>query len=357
MLEKVHMVALKRIKISDAEIQVRLRLAALEPDRQAILASALPLIEKQVDSIVEKFYSVQLSIDEVVVFLDDPDTLARLKQAQRQYILDLFSGQYDGVYVINRLRIGMIHRNIGVEPKLYISAINALKTILFEALDHAIESDEKLVAVKTALDRLLYFDTTLVFDSYIDSMISETEKAWRKTEEYASSLEQKVAERTAQLEELAKLDSLTRLYNQGSMREFSTKILASVQRRNSLLSLIYLDVDDFKEINDKHGHLEGDEVLKSIAKMIAENIRESDIACRYGGDEFCVVFPDSGIKDARIVCERILQTFSRQFPDYSLSMGVAQTGPEIYLSVDELIALADKRMYKAKTVDGSHIEG
>lgn len=347
---------LEQMHITDAEIQIRLELVDLNQEAISQLADVKYIIEEKVDTIVEKFYSSQLLIDDIGVLIGDAETLMRLKDAQRQYTLDLFSGQYDATYVNNRLRIGMIHKRIGVEPKLYLSAINTLKRIIFLTLDSEINDSEKLKLTRVSLDKLFYFDTTLVFDAYISSMISEIDIARNKAEMYANSLEQKVVERTSQLQALARRDPLTGLYNQRAMRELMQHEIASAKRRKSCISLVYFDIDDFKDINDSNGHLKGDEILKSLSAIIREEARESDIPCRYGGDEFCVLLPSSGKQEAIKFCERIIHSFSKSNPEIYLSMGIVQTGPEEFIEEDKLIFMADEKMYQAKNVVGSHIE-
>ena len=123
--------------------------------------------------------------------IGDMETLQRLRNAQRKYVLDLFAGIYDSEYVNNRLRIGMIHKRIGVEPKLYLSAVKTLKDILFKMLKAEISDEQELSAVLDGLDKLLYFDTTLVFDAYIDSLVKEVKTEKNKTGKYAAELEKK----------------------------------------------------------------------------------------------------------------------------------------------------------------------
>jgi hypothetical protein len=124
--------------------------------------------------------------------------LARLRSAQRHYILDLFSGLYDLEYVNNRLRIGLVHKRIGVEPKLYLSAIYTLQALLHRTIEAS--GDAEAAAIIMALDKLMMFDVTLVFETYIRSLVSEIETAKAKSEQYAHSMEEKVKERTLQLE-------------------------------------------------------------------------------------------------------------------------------------------------------------
>lgn len=206
-----------------------------------------------------------------------------------------------------------------------------------------------------ALDKMLCFDTTLVFDTYIDSLVKEIKMAKRRTEIYARSLEEKVAERTKQLEEQAKIDPLTNIYNRRAMQDLLRRELALAKRRQTKLSLVYLDVDHFKDINDKHGHIKGDEVLETIGQSLLKSVRETDIPCRYGGDEFCIILPECDIDNAKTICEKMIKEFSDRYPDYSLSMGIAETGPDEFIDGDQLIKMADEKMYLAKKESGFQI--
>lgn len=338
---------LEQMRISDSEIHNRLNLVDLTNQRIESLKSALNLIEENVDKIVQDFYASQLQIDEIAILIGDADTLSRLKNAQRQYILDLFTGKYDAQYVNNRLRIGLVHKRIGVEPKLYLSGINTLKELLTKLLTQNIDDAETLSFILNSLDKLFYFDTTLVFDTYIESLIREVDVAKRKTEKYANGLEIEVAQRTAELEMLSKHDPLTGLVNQREMRSRLQLELSRMKRRESSLAVVFLDIDKFKEINDKLGHLEGDNILKALAESISTNVREIDIACRYGGDEFVIILPDASEKDAREVCERIQQSFHDKY-EFTLSIGITSTGSTNSMNDEELISRADDNMYQAK---------
>ena len=238
---------LEQMQISDVEISNRMMLLGLNKDSLDLLSSHKSLIEDNIDIIVDEFYEKQTAIDEISLLIGDADTLMRLRNAQRKYVIDLFSGNYDTEYANNRLRIGMVHKRIGVEPKLYLSAVKTLKELIVNVLKKNIKKNDILDRTISALDNLFYFDTTLVFDTYIDSLVGEIESAKRKTEAYAKSLEEKVAERTKQLEEQARLDPLTGLYNQRAMQDVLRRELATSKRRGSNLSLVYIDVDNWKE--------------------------------------------------------------------------------------------------------------
>lgn len=347
---------IEQMQITDIEISNRMKLLSLSKEDLNLLSSHKLMIEDNIEVIVSEFYEKQTAIEEISLLIGDADTLRRLRTAQRKYIIDLFSGNYDSQYVNNRLRIGLVHKRIGVEPKLYLSALRALKEIIINTLKNIIENNEVLDSTLDVLDKLLYFDTTLVFDTYIDSLVGEIETAKGKTETYAKSLEKKVAERTKELEELAQLDPLTNIYNQRAMREFFRRELSIAKRRGTKLSLVYFDIDKFKNINDKDGHIKGDEILKNIGQYIINSIRDIDLPCRYGGDEFCIILPECGIDDAKIICTKIIKEFGSKYPDYSFSMGIAETGIDNYIDEDQLIKIADKKMYLAKKKKGFQIQ-
>lgn len=347
---------LEQMNISDVDIMGRMDVLDLCKEELELLASNLALIEENIDIIVEEFYEKQTEIDEISLLIGDADTLLRLRSAQRCYVLDLFSGEYGREYVNNRLRIGMIHKRIGVEPKLYLSAVRALKKFIVVVLKRSIKAEEVLEATLEALDKLIYFDTTLVFDAYIESLVGEIKSAKRKTELYAIDLEKKVSERTKQLEEQAKTDPLTGIYNQRVMQEMLRRELISAHRRQTRLSLVYFDVDNFKAINDKFGHIEGDDVLKCIGKILLQVVREIDVPCRYGGDEFCLILPDCSIHDAKVICQRIIEEFKRKYSEHSISMGVASPLLDKLMEGETLIKEADKKMYLAKKHIGSYVQ-
>jgi len=347
---------LEQMKIGEIDISSRMEVLGLSKEELQILFSHQSLIEDNIDVIVEEFYEKQTEIDEISLLIGDADTLHRLRNAQRRYVLDLFSGHYDGQYVNNRLRIGMIHKRIGVEPKLYLSAVRTLNKIIVTVLKRSIKSEDVLEMTLEALDKLVYFDITLVFDAYIDSLVGEIKSAKRKTEAYAAGLEKKVAERTRQLEEQAKTDPLTGIYNQRAMQELLRRELLATHRQQTDLALVYIDIDHFKSINDNLGHIEGDNVLKHIGQCLLKTVREIDVPCRYGGDEFCLILPDCSLKDAKIICQRVIKSFKAKYPEYSLSVGISATTPDKMIDGADLIRMADEKMYLSKAKEGSHIQ-
>jgi diguanylate cyclase len=200
-MERFEQTLLTQMNISDYEIQRRKDFLGIGSEELALLSNSRQFIEREIDVIVNDFYQVQTSIGEIALLIGDADTLGRLHAAQRTYVLDLFTGTTDVEYVNNRLRIGLVHKRIGVEPKLYLSAIKTLKDLIYLALERHITDASTQRKTLQALDKLLLFDITLVFDTYIRSLVSEVETAKARVETYAASLEMQVAERTSLLEE------------------------------------------------------------------------------------------------------------------------------------------------------------
>jgi len=341
------------MQISDFEISNRMKLLGLRQSDLKQLASLQDKISAVLGAIVDEFYQKQTQIDEVILLIGDAETLARLRRSQYDYVLELFSGRYDSEYANSRLRIGMVHKRIGVDPKLYLAAIRSLKEILSRVISSLVEDTEKAFSLVDTLDKLIYFDTTLVFDAYILSLVGEIDAARSRTEKYALDLERKVEQRTKELERIARTDPLTGLYNRRSMADLFERELAHARRKRGTLCCAYFDVDKFKSINDEKGHLYGDQVLIAVGKAILSSIREVDIGCRYGGDEFCLILPDCSQEDARIICGRIIAAFNEKFPNHTLSIGVAQKGIEDTPTTQDLISAADKKMYESKKTDGS----
>jgi diguanylate cyclase (GGDEF)-like protein len=340
---------LEQMRITEFDVEHRKSLIGFTHADAKALLTCKSTIELAIDALVSEFYESQTSIAEIALLIGDADTLSRLRSAQRRYVLDLFTGLYDLEYVNNRLRIGLVHKRIGVESKLYLSAIHTLTGLLNKTILAALPSGSERDAVLSALNKLLMFDVTLVFETYIRSLVSEIETAKNKAEQYAASLEEKVRERTQQLEELSRTDSLTGLLNVRYLEEIFTRTLRSAQRRAEPVTVVYMDINEFKKINDAEGHLRGDEILRAVGAAIKSIARSDDSCFRYGGDEFCVILNNCHANEAQQnFVARLNAMIKERVGDVSLSCGVAQTGPDEYAGATTLIHQADERMYAAK---------
>lgn len=150
-----------------------------------------------------------------------------------------------------------------------------------------------------------------------------------------------------QTERLAVTDGLTNLFNHRFFHDTVEKLV----RKKKGFTVFLFDIDDFKKYNDKYGHIAGDIVLREFGLIINDTIRENDLGFRYGGEEFAVIFSNTGKKNAPVCAERIRKQINNKiFPNdiyLSVSGGLAFF-PEQAESRKQIIDLADKRLYKAK---------
>lgn len=339
----------EQMKFSDREIEKRKQLFDLKGEDVAILLSCKSAVIERLDWAIDEFYARQVDDPEIALIIGDAETLSRLKGAMRNYIVELFGGVYDNDYVNSRLRVGKVHWRIGVTPKFFLSALRRLNVVLCAIMDEISETPIELHARKEAIQKILFFDSQLVFDTYINALSGEVMAAKDETAAYARGLEDEVALRTQQMKELTLTDELTGVNNKRAFGEHAKREMAGAQRANRTLSLLYIDINDFKLLNDTLGHQVGDDLLIKVARHLNGAARESDIVCRLGGDEFCVLLPDAPASAALAIAERFAELmYEEASSPCGASIGVATTGPTQFCTVEELVTEADQSMYKAK---------
>nr|WP_312578515.1 diguanylate cyclase [Sedimentibacter sp.] len=148
-------------------------------------------------------------------------------------------------------------------------------------------------------------------------------------------------------------DYLTGLYSKNYYEDELDFIIKDSKSKGKIFSLVMIDIDDFKEINDQRGHIIGDKVLKSVAKIMQQNMRSVDICSRYGGDEFIVILPETTKEHAVLISERILDRisnldFSNEGIDINMSLSIGIAEWKSYMTSENLIECADKAMYISK---------
>jgi two-component system cell cycle response regulator len=159
------------------------------------------------------------------------------------------------------------------------------------------------------------------------------------------------------LEQLATTDALTRLMNRRAMLERLSVEVDRARRFHSQLSLLMLDLDHFKSVNDKHGHLSGDGILRQVGTLLAGEVRTIDVVARYGGEEFVLLLPETGVDGAVVFAERLrVHVGEHEFElesgannHLTCSIGVATFPSPNVSSTEDLFARADEALYRAKS--------
>ncbi len=159
-----------------------------------------------------------------------------------------------------------------------------------------------------------------------------------------------------ELKLLALTDPLTKLYNRRFFIDASQAFLEMAKRDKSPLSLLMIDIDKFKNINDTYGHQIGDEIIKLLANIMLEGQRKSDMSCRYGGEEFVVLLPQTSLKKAQHVAQKLKESVEvshfkiteKYDITFTISVGVSTVNIENEINIEKALKRADDALYEAK---------
>ncbi|MEZ5653364.1 MAG: GGDEF domain-containing protein [Burkholderiaceae bacterium] len=235
---------------------------------------------------------------------------------------------------------------------------------IHDSVEHTAEStgsfDGRLAGLMADLDNGI---DTQVLKSQLDSFrgdLSEVTTSMRSLNERLQESRDEVerlADELVKAREEAQLDPLTGLFNRRMFDHQLHAAVASVQAGESTaLTLLMVDIDHFKKVNDEHGHLFGDKVIQGIGRILSEGVMRKDAVCRYGGEEFALILPQTDEEGGTAVAERIRKTVSRSrirransdkvLTNISVSIGVAQL--KAGEAAEELVERADRALYQAK---------
>ncbi len=155
---------------------------------------------------------------------------------------------------------------------------------------------------------------------------------------------------------LASTDPLTNLHNRRHFAQIAQQVLAIAKRQKETPSLIMMDIDHFKQINDTYGHKAGDDVIVHLAKTVMKHLRESDFACRFGGEEFVALLPNTSLSDARLAAEKLRKAVEASMVvledgsvvQYTVSLGVSAVNVMTETTIEIALKRADDALYEAK---------
>jgi len=341
-----------RLQITEEELQTRRAFLSFSTQDRQNLVEIHDVVSSQVDEIIGEFYDHLLRFEELRGILSDPKLVERLKGSQRRYLLSLGRLGDDVEYAEGRLRIGLTHERVGLKQKWYLGAYHKLFELILKELAIRYPGDAgRLTSLALTLNKAITLDEIFVVETYYHATM-------QRLEESLSQL--KDAHR--QLEGLSRQDSLTSVNNRRALMEALALEFHRSRRYRHQFALLFLDVDHFKEINDRYGHTFGDQVLLHVAQLARGMIRPPDIIGRYGGEEFVIGLVECDQTGALQIAERIrLKIAQNQFvwdhhvATVTVSIGVVMLTPDID-QVETFITRADQAMYDAKRRGRNRVE-
>ena len=256
-------------------------------------------------------------------------------------ISDIRMGRMSGLELLDEIK-RLRPETLVVIMSAYVSIDSAIAALKAGAYDYLIKPFEDLELIVSVVRRAM---ENIALIKERNSLVVHLKKSNKALKELSR-----------RFRDLAIRDGLTGLYNHGYLLDALAGEVSRAMRYDRPLSVIFLDVDHFKQYNDQFGHQRGDMVLKQVSQILKDEIRKTDIAARYGGEEFVLILPETSKKDAFVVAEKV-----RKAVQESIANDVADEGPttvtisagvasymEDGTDATELIAKADAAVYTAK---------
>ncbi len=178
----------------------------------------------------------------------------------------------------------------------------------------------------------------------------------------AKDLQKRLEEekKVTELQKKCQYDGLTGLYNRETFETIYRELYTNFKEENRDLSILMLDIDNFKQVNDCYGHQFGDKILKKVADKVKINVRKNDIVARYGGEEIIIILVEIDELEASVIAERIrdsIETLRLEGVGVTISIGISNLKKDHHSNKDELIFIADKCLYRAKKVGKNNVIG
>lgn len=286
---------------------------------------------------------------------------AAIIQEARNIQLDLVRFQPEGIYAVSCwARKVLLHKDVNQE--LEACRRTAPSTGIY-ALGEYVRHDCGQINVNNMCLTILGMREGGRSTSFYESRSLKPIKLQRHNSvlshmmHFVQAVSNELEEKNRQLSKMAHIDYLTNLLNRGELESELDKSLHEFQISGRRLSLLMLDIDNFKSVNDSLGHDSGDNVLKRVSDVIRESIRSVDVAGRWGGDEFIVILNNTNIDNAKKIAERIrikVQKNQEQFGSLNITTSIGLTQAEKDDTLFTLFQRVDKALYKAKNQPGKN---
>ncbi|MDH4109651.1 MAG: diguanylate cyclase [Gammaproteobacteria bacterium] len=335
----------ERFGFDSVSILERLRLTGLDaPDSHSLAATLQDhVVRPGLDSIIDSFYREMSQEPRFLAVVREHTQLSSLRTTQCRYLLSL-GVDFDTIeYFEERLHVGAVHQRVGVSLPLYQCAYRLLQSLLIRHIPVTLKADPAAhEALVQFILKMTSLDMSLAIETYYSSAVSGLEQSIDTIR-----IEGETLRRSLRTDSLTALGS--REYSIQTLKNALSVALAAHQP----LSVIMADLDHFKQVNDRYGHLVGDRVLQAVASRLTQGARERDTIGRYGGEEFLFILDHTTLEDAATLAERVRQRVAAD-PIHvdghdlhvTISLGVAEARPED--DTRTLLSRADHALYAAK---------
>ena len=337
----------RKLGFDQLRMQDYVRLYQLDTVDAVIAVRFIELIKDNSPAITEHFFQSLLANRETKAIVDrsfNPDTF---KHKFSEYLLELGIDFNQQDYFESRLRLGMVHIWAGVNLSLFQAAYLTLQQLLIDTIKNDDPDKDRLIAYVL---KITHLDMSLAIMAYHNVQTSTLEEQVEHKQQQVS-----------QLEHQQQIDTLTLVMRRDAIMELLDNKLKKRRKSDAGFCIIMADIDHFKDINDQHGHLAGDEVLREIAQRLQASLRQEDYVGRYGGEEFLLVLNNNNIAAAKVICQRILGdiadkpfTANNASITATISLGLASSRAED--NCHKIIERADVALYKAKQNGRNRVE-
>ncbi|MCF8034975.1 MAG: diguanylate cyclase [Desulfarculaceae bacterium] len=315
----------KELNISEEDFEQRKRFLEIGEKDIALIKDFSAGLAELPPEMFDNFYEHLSRFPETREIIKDNTTIAVLKEKQMDYFRMLISGEYGWDYLMSRLAVGWRHTELGIVPLWYIGAyskyLEGLKMVV-EA--HSGNPEE----VFESISKVAMLDMIVTLEAYHYGK-------YRLQEE---------------LKKAVVTDDLTGVFNRRKFDEVMGFEMERSRRHKTPLTMIMLDIDHFKLVNDTFGHHVGDIVLHELAEIVGKMMRKGDYLIRYGGEEFVAFLPDTSLEAGVGAAERIRRKVADHGFDQAgrvtVSLGVASVEP--HDTRDRFLERVDAKLYEAK---------
>lgn len=323
--------------------EAQLRLIGLEEYPRELLRQLHRQVfsREAIMAMIEAFYTQLLRHSQAAELLASFD-IGHLKDRQLEYLGSFGENYRDAAYFESRARVGVAHARVGVPLSLYLSSFGVMQELMLEAIANQVTDERDWLKLNRLVLKLMTLDIALATEVYHRAQIRDLGRSVRHLEQEQKALRSQLNQ-----------DALTGVSSRTSLLRELQDAIARSAKTGQPLCAIMADLDHFKAVNDSHGHLVGDQVLKEVASRIKAALREFDLVGRYGGEEFVLLLENTTHHTARLIAERVRTRIGSEpihIAGKSLRLTISQ-GLALRQDGDDcqtLLARADQAMYKAK---------